>query len=445
MNTKMVRWLFAGLVLLAGYIALIRPAFTPAPLPALDSSLVVSVLYPTQESKVDMGQLTRFIVQVAEAQGAAVSDAQVTLTLRDPNGQSIATLPAIPGDDGVYRTDLWAIPHHTLAGVWSVRADAKTGYAQGNTTGRFNVKGSTSDVLLSKYGFWQDAPALGGSVPQLGAERGDAQNGMIRWGVSIPAQHVLPEKWVEIQWRAGDYKLASSEAVRQFLLEKLGDLGSSSVREIGSFHPIQFKHWDAWQAQARGQFEYTQMEWVVFYAPEVGKTFAIGTTAVQPPIGEDPHAALRASFEVFPDIHAAGVAPDPLPMLLPAPQLVSPPLGARFLGVDQPIVLQWKPMKELAQDEYYEVKVDYDYRETNTIVALTTRQTQITLPETLYRTPNCHVFNWQVTIKRQTGVDADGQLRGEPVSYTSLYWYVEWLYPAGEKAPFIPACPNAQF
>jgi hypothetical protein len=159
----------------------------------------------------------------------------------------------------------------------------------------------------------------------------------------------------------------------------------------------------------------------------------------------DPHAELRDSFAVFPDVHANGVAPEPLPRLLPGPELVSPPLAARFQGLGAPIVLQWKPVKELAKDEYYEVVVDYNYREDNPAVKFTTRQTQVTLPETLYRTPNCHVFNWQVTLKRQTGVYDDGKPKGEPISYNSLYRYLQWFYPPGEEEPFVALCPNAQF
>jgi MG2 domain len=456
MNTQMVRLLLACFILLAGCSALNGPAPTPAhltltptPTPTQEpmpvGRLAVSVLYPTQDSKVDMGQSIKFIVQVADAQGAAVSDAQVTITLRDPNGQSIASIPTVSDGKGAFRTDLWAMPHRVPEGIWSVSAEAQTDSALGNATSNFKVVGSTSDVLLSKYGFWLDAPAWGGMVPQLDAEKGDAQNGLIRWGVVVPGQHVMQEYWVEIQWREGDYGLTSPEAARQFLREQAGDLGYPPVRDIGLFQPTQFKRWDAWQAPARGQFEYTQVEWVAFYAPEVGKTYAIGTTAILPPSSIDPHAALRESFDVFPDIHTAGIAPKPLPRLLPGPELISPPLGTRFLGVSQPIVLQWKPVKELAQDEYYAVMVDYNYKEGNPAITLTTQQTQITLPETLYRTPNCHVFNWQVTLMRQTGIDADGQLRGEPISYKSLYWYVEWRYPPEEEEPYILACPNAQF
>jgi hypothetical protein len=107
-------------------------------------------------------------------------------------------------------------------------------------------------------------------------------------------------------------------------------------------------------------------------------------------------------------------------------------------------VLTWAPVKELAVNEYYRVKIDFDYKETNTSRYYATWETKLTLPEGLYATPNCGVFNWQVMLMRQTGVGEDGQPIGEPISYDSLRWYVEWLYPLDAQAPFERFCPNPQ-
>ncbi len=101
--------------------------------------------------------------------------------------------------------------------------------------------------------------------------------------------------------------------------------------------------------------------------------------------------------------------------------------------------------RPLAADEYFELTVDYDYRETNTAAKFATRATRFVMPEELYRTPNCRVFNWQVTVMRQTGVDSHGQPAGVPVSFASLYRYLRWFYPPGEPAPFVLACPNALY
>jgi hypothetical protein len=107
--------------------------------------------------------------------------------------------------------------------------------------------------------------------------------------------------------------------------------------------------------------------------------------------------------------------------------------------------LGWAPASFLAPDEYYQILVDYNYGESNPLVKFATRGTTITLPARLYSTPNCHVFNWQVTLMRKSGTTSDGQPIGEPVSYDSLYWYVWWDYPEGQTPPFGGGCPNAQF
>ena len=330
-------------------------------------------------------------------------------------------------------------------GNWSIQVEANSSSARGVGSGQMKVDYSTSEVLYHKYGFWLDAPTLRGIVPFIGAERGDADNGLIRWGGQIPTQHVFIENWVEVHWRKGEFKLDSPDAARAFLLDEAGDLGFMPVREIGTFEHTKFKRWDAWVAPARGQYYYCDMKWTVFYAPEVDKTYAVSTAAISIPEGIDANEVLLANFDIDPNVDAKGIAQEPLVQLLPQPKLISPELGARFIGLEQPIVLKWEPLKELADNEYYQVSVDYNYEETNFLIRYTTRETQFTLPESLYRTPNCSVFDWRITLMKQTGTDKNGNPVGKALSYNSLYHYVQWFYPASQKAPFNPLCPNAQF
>jgi hypothetical protein len=419
-------WLLVFLVLLTACSA-------PA------SNLDVTVLHPGEDSEMKMGESTRLTVQVTDAQGDAVSEAQVAITVRDPESQAVATIPALHGGNGIYRTDYWTLPHRVLEGTWNLSIEVETDSAQGSCSSRFKVKNSTSEILLAKYGFWLDAPDLFNARLQIGVERGDARNGVIRWGGGLPGMHITLANYVEVHWREGNYNLEDSEAVRRFVLEEgLGDLGD--LRSIDLIQPIQFKNWDAWQAECR-TYSWEEMEIVIFYAPEVDKTYAVATIVALPPVGLDSHEILRSSFAVFPDVHATGVAPKPLPRLLPGPELIGPPLAARFQGAEQPITLQWKPVKELAEDEYYEVVVDYWYRETRPVLYFATQRTQVTLPETLYRSPNCGVISWRVTLKRQTGLGDDGQPKGEPISHQSLYRYFWWQYPPGEEKDFPPLCP----
>ncbi len=439
-----VRFLLITLAFLAACAAPAAPLAAPTPTADL-RSLNVRLTYPTAATELENGQNVRFLVAVNDGAGRPAGAAQVSVEVRDADGQAIATLAAAPYTEDVYRTDSWVVPRRAAAGQWRAEARVTSPAGQSTATGAFQVKLAKSEVLLNKYGFWLDAPTLRGISPFVAAERGDARNGLIRWGGTLAAGHVLPANWIDLHWRTGDYALTDALAVRRFMLEELGDLAFTAIRELGPFERIQFKRWPAWKVGARAHTRQDLMEWVVFYAPEDGRTFALGATVVQPPEGIDAHAKLRDSFDVFPELRAAGTAPWPLAELDPAPALVSPPLAADFEGLERPVVLEWKPARPLEADEYYQVSVDYDYKETNTPVKYATRETRFVLPEELYRTPNCRVFNWKVTAMRQTGVDARGRLEGVPVSYDSLYWYVRWFYPPGEPASFPLACPNALF
>ncbi|HZW05218.1 MAG TPA: MG2 domain-containing protein [Anaerolineaceae bacterium] len=413
---------------------------------ATSAPLQVQLLYPSADSAVVMGQGIKLVTQVADEQGRPVDDAEVTVDLADPDGQPVATLSTqAAGEKGVYRTENWPVPHRSQAGEWTVTVSAARGEASGSAGGAFRVENSTSEELFSQYGFWLEAPTLRGNLPSLAAERGDAQNGMIRWGGAILNQHVMPQKWIDVNWRAGEFPLETAEDVEAFLLGGIDDLAFAQVREIGPYERVRFKQWDAWKVGGVGGVARDLLEWVVFYAPEVDKTYSLGTTVTTPPPGVDVHAELRASFDVDLANTASGVAPDPLPERLPAPNLVAPPLAAKFVGPGEPVVLEWEPVKELAEDEYYQVFVEFNYVEASPDRYFFTRETQFTLPEELYRTPNCFVFNWQITLMRQTGVDADGQPVGEEISNPSLYRYFWWRYPADQPQPFPQGCPNDQF
>lgn len=407
-------------------------------------ALQVSVRYPLESTTITMGQELKCIVEVRDEDGDMVTDAEVRLTISDPSGEAADSVAALIGSGDVYRSEAWTIPHRSEPGAWTVTAKAETAIAAGIHAVAFQVQDSRSEELLQKYGFWVEEPTLGGIETDLMRELGDAEDGAIIWGGIKAQQHIFKESWLEVRWRSGDFDLQSSGQVQDFMLDQLGNLGLTPLRQLGEFKRVKFKEWDAWQGKVRGQYTRFDAQWMIFYAPEVDKTYAIGTTVVQPPTGIDPHETLRASFEVHPEVDARGEAPIPLPDMLPTPRQVSPALGTRYIGAGEPIVLTWAPVKELAVDEYYRVKIDFDYKETNTSRYFATWDTEFTLPGELYATPNCGVFNWQVTLMRQTGVGEDGQPIGEPISYDSLRWYVEWLYPLDADAPFERFCPNPQ-
>ncbi|HLO14776.1 MAG TPA: hypothetical protein VK206_08105, partial [Anaerolineales bacterium] len=169
--------------------------------------LTVSLVYPIASTEIEMGKSFKGIIKVLDEQGKIIKDAQVSVSVSDPSGKVMANIPATFGSGDVYRNESWIIPHKMQAGVWNMTVEAKTETKHGTASGDFRVNGSLSEILLGKYGFWINSPALRGIVPNLVKEQGNAENGMIIWGGQLPAQHVFPESWLEVQWRQGDFKL----------------------------------------------------------------------------------------------------------------------------------------------------------------------------------------------------------------------------------------------
>jgi hypothetical protein len=411
------------------------------PLPTPLTGLDVIPIYPGEAVQLEMGWSPRFTVRVSTTQAGAVENANVAVTIKDPAGETVADLVAVHRGEGIYHTERWTVPPRSQEGTWMLVVEATAGGVQGRCTRHFQVKSSLSEILLAKYGFWLDGPNLC-AEPRILEERGDVRNGWIRWGGSVGGMHIVPSNYVHIHWREGEFGLQDAGAATRFLLEEVGDLGD--VRGIGSAEPLTFKQWPAWRLECK-TYSWEEMEWVLFYVPEVDKTYAIATVLTLPPSVPCPHCRLRDSFATFPEIPAGGVAPEPLLRLLPGPELIAPSVGARFQGLEPPIVLRWEPVKMLADDEYYQVEVDYFYREKRTFVSLYTRETQVALPEALYRSPNCTVFNWRVRLKRQRGVEQDGQPEGEVLSHPSLYRYLRWLYPPGAERGFPVLCSYAHY
>lgn len=73
-------------------------------------------------------------------------------------------------------------------------------------------------------------------------------------------------------------------------------LAGAGVR--GHSRRTTFKQWDAWRVGESGQFSYEDVGWLIFYAPEVDKTYFIGTTVVLPWPSIDAHAALRHASSI---------------------------------------------------------------------------------------------------------------------------------------------------
>ncbi len=101
---------------------------------------VVSMLYPNASETVAMGNSMKFIAQVKDAQGNPLPSAQVSLTIQDPNGKAVATIPTTVDSAGTARSDYWKVPHRQIAGEWTVTARATEGSASAEASTKFRVQ-----------------------------------------------------------------------------------------------------------------------------------------------------------------------------------------------------------------------------------------------------------------------------------------------------------------
>lgn len=83
-------------------------------------------------------------------------------------------------------------------------------------------------------------------------------------GGAIASQHILPANYVDVNWRSGKFPLDTPEEVRKFLLEEIGYLSFSPVREILEITPYTFKNWPGWNIKGQSELSYQKLEWLVF-------------------------------------------------------------------------------------------------------------------------------------------------------------------------------------
>jgi hypothetical protein len=131
----------------------------------------------------------------------------------------------------------------------------------------------------------------------------------------------------------------------------------------------------------------------------------------------------------------ATVTPTPTPTPTPAPRflapvLTGPPDGAIFSGQDQFVVLSWEPAGELAEDEWYAVRISW--AENGTLSQRggnNLKEASWQIPADFYWQKADHesgrAYEWYVYVERVSEAD-DGEKVGEPVSSFSeprvLYW-----------------------
>ena len=120
--------------------------------------------------------------------------------------------------------------------------------------------------------------------------------------------------------------------------------------------------------------------------------------------------------------------PTPVPPY-PAPALLSPPDGARFVGSDEPILLQWASVSILRTDEWYELALS---QTPSGVVSAThyARATAWRVPVDLLTASDTDTFEfrWQVQVVREAR-DRDGELVYEEAGAPSEVRGFTWLMP----------------
>ena len=121
--------------------------------------------------------------------------------------------------------------------------------------------------------------------------------------------------------------------------------------------------------------------------------------------------------------------PPPTPTQIPAPVLRSPPDGHVY-GFRDEVVLEWEPVGQLAQDEYYVPTVEWlrwgnpTFDETPWI-----KETRWPMSEHdwLLQYSDDGEFHWSVQVMRRTGTDDKGRPVGSPRSpmteVRTLFWH----------------------
>lgn len=103
----------------------------------------------------------------------------------------------------------------------------------------------------------------------------------------------------------------------------------------------------------------------------------------------------------------------------PAPKLLGPPNRRAFGTTLEPPVLEWEPVGELADDEYYSVLVVHYYPPGNPIYWTSglIKETRVKLPEGAgYGKADHDEFYWWVTVHRATKTTPDGKPDGPSIS-----------------------------
>lgn len=91
----------------------------------------------------------------------------------------------------------------------------------------------------------------------------------------------------------------------------------------------------------------------------------------------------------------------PVPIKYGEPQLLNPPEDALFAGRFTPVILEWEPIGKLAQDEYYDLTIQYIFGDDFVYWGTATKETKIQLtPDIGLGRAGGDRFRWYVTVRK---------------------------------------------
>jgi RNA polymerase subunit RPABC4/transcription elongation factor Spt4 len=111
------------------------------------------------------------------------------------------------------------------------------------------------------------------------------------------------------------------------------------------------------------------------------------------------------------------------------PRSLSPDNGLEFRGGGTQITLRWEPAGSLAEDEWYALSLRFMAGGIVQYSGTWTKETSWMVPKELYMKAgeSERVFEWDVTVMKQTGTKSDGGREGVAVSAPSetraFFWY----------------------
>jgi len=182
-----------------------------------------------------------------------------------------------------------------------------------------------------------------------------------------------------------------------------------------------------WWAKLRGLPGRVQVPEVAFLATPTFSATPTATrtaTLTRVPTATVTRTAIPPTETSLPPTETATRRPAPTRTATPfpsAPKLLSPDNGLEIHGSSAQVTLRWESVVSLAEGEWYALSLRFQAGGITQYSGTWTKETSYVVPEELYNKAGNteRVFQWDVTVMRQTGTKPDGGREGTAVSAPS--------------------------